>query len=133
MKEENIILFDGFCNLCSGVVKFIIKNDKKNVFKFAPLQSEKGQILLKKFDLSTQTFDSFVYIQNGKFYTKSTAALKVCQKLGSFWQFLYIFMIVPNFIRNFAYTMIAKNRYKWFGKSESCLMPTAEIKEKFLK
>ncbi len=133
MMENNIILFDGVCNLCSGVVKFIIQRDKKKIFQFASLQSEIGQHFLKKFNLSTNDFNSFIFIDNEKHYIKSTAALKVCQKLGRFWYILYLFIIVPPFIRHFFYDIIAQNRYRLFGKTDSCLMPSQELKERFLK
>ncbi|TAE46510.1 MAG: thiol-disulfide oxidoreductase DCC family protein [Cytophagales bacterium] len=133
MGNKNIILFDGVCNLCNGAVKFIIKNDTKNEFQFASLQSKTGQELLEKHHLSTTNLDSFVLISDEKYFTRSTAALKVCQKLGKFWQLLYVFIIVPTFIRNFFYDYIAKNRYRWFGKNDACMMPTQAIKSRFLE
>lgn len=133
MGNKNIILFDGVCNLCNGAVKFIIKNDTKNKFQFASLQSKTGQELLEKHHLSTTNLDSFVLISDEKYFTRSTAALKVCQKLGKFWQLLYVFIIVPTFIRNFFYDYIAKNRYRWFGKNDACMMPTQAIKSRFLE
>lgn len=133
MDNKNIILFDGVCNLCNGAVKFIIKNDTKNKFQFASLQSKIGQELLEKHHLSTINLDSFVLISDEKHFTRSTAALKVCQKLGKFWQLLYVFIVVPAFIRNFFYDYIAKNRYRWFGKNDACMMPTKAIKSRFLE
>ncbi|TAE74701.1 MAG: thiol-disulfide oxidoreductase DCC family protein [Bacteroidetes bacterium] len=130
--KKNIILFDGVCNLCNGAVKFIIQQDRKKKFQFASLQSKTGQKYLEQFNLSTKNFDSFILIENEKCYLKSTAALKVCQKLSGFWLFLYVFIIIPPFIRNFLYDIVAKNRYRFFGKNESCLMPTQELKERFL-
>ncbi|NJO90033.1 MAG: thiol-disulfide oxidoreductase DCC family protein [Chloroflexia bacterium] len=130
--NERIILFDGVCNLCNSGVQFIIKKDKKNLFKFAALQSELGQKILKEHQLSTKNMDSFVYTHGGKVYTKSTAALKIAKELKRGWQAFYIFIIIPAFFRNLIYDFVAKNRYKWFGKKDSCMIPTPELKAKFL-
>ncbi len=132
MKEESIILFDGICNLCNGSVQYVLKHDKKKVFRFASLQSESGQQLLKKYNLPYNNFNSFVLLQNEKAYLKSTAALMVAKQLRGFTQILYAFIIVPTFIRDAVYNLISKNRYKWFGKKESCMVPTAELKSRFL-
>ena len=128
----NVLLFDGVCNLCNGAVQFVLKRDKKAVVRFASLQSDKGQALLKQFNLPTQDFDSFVYVRAGKAYTKSTAALYVARDIGGIWQGLYPLIYVPRFIRDAVYSLIARNRYKWFGKKESCMMPTPELKARFL-
>lgn len=130
--EQKILLFDGVCNLCNGSVQFIITRDVKKEFLFASLQSEKGQELLKKFNLPTQDFDSFVLIKNDKYYTKSTAALLVFSSFGGLWSLLKVLLIFPAFIRNLVYTLVAKNRYRWFGKQESCWLPTPELKSRFL-
>ncbi len=130
-KEQRIILFDGVCNLCNSGVQFIIKKDRKNLFKFAPLQSEFGQGILEKHDLKTKNMDTFVYAYMGKTYTKSTAALKIAKELKRGWQLFYAFIIIPAFFRNFIYDLVAKNRYKWFGKKDSCMIPTPELKAKF--
>lgn len=130
--NRHIILFDGVCNLCNGTVQFIIKRDKKGIFKFASLQSTIGQSLLKQFNLSTDTFHSFVYIKNNEYFTKSTAALSIAKELGGVWKLLYGFIIIPKFIRDSIYNLISKNRYKVFGKSETCMLPTTNIKERFL-
>jgi predicted DCC family thiol-disulfide oxidoreductase YuxK len=127
-----IVLFDGVCNLCSSSVQFIIKRDKKNIFRFASLQSEIGQTLLKKNNLSTTELDSFVLVQNGKVYNKSTGALMVAKQLDGASRFLYSFIIIPTFIRDAVYTFIGSNRYKWFGKKETCWLPTPELRSKFL-
>jgi predicted DCC family thiol-disulfide oxidoreductase YuxK len=130
-KTANVILFDGVCNLCSGIVQFVIKHDKKNVFKFASLQSTFGQTLLKNFDLPASHFNSFTLYQNGKIYTKSTGALMVARHLSGAWSLLYPLMIIPRFIRDFFYNVIAANRYKWFGKKEECWVPSPALKIKF--
>ncbi len=133
MKEESIILFDGICNLCNGSVQYVLKHDKKKMFRFASLQSDSGQQLLKKYKLPYDNFNSFVLLQNEKAYLKSTAALMVAKQLGGVTQILYAFIIVPTFIRDAVYNLISKNRYKWFGKKESCMVPTTELQSRFLK
>ena len=132
MNNHKIILFDGVCNLCNSSVNFIIDRDKKNIFKFAALQSESGQKLLDKFGLNQNDFDSVVLVDENKFYSKSTAALKIVKEFPSLWKALYIFIIIPVPIRNFFYDLIAKNRYRWFGKKDSCRMPSPELKNKFI-
>jgi predicted DCC family thiol-disulfide oxidoreductase YuxK len=133
MEQENsIILFDGICNLCNGSVQFVLKHDKQKLFRFASLQSVAGQALLKEHNLPETSFNSFVLIKNGKPFLKSTAALMVAKELSGIIKILYIFIIIPAFIRNAVYNVIAKNRYKWFGKQESCLMPTPDLQSRFL-
>lgn len=132
MDKHKIILFDGICNLCNSSVNFIIGRDKKNVFKFAAMQSEAGQSLMTKFNLSLNEFYSVILIDNEKYYTSSTAVLRIAKELGFFWNILYVFIIVPTPVRNFFYNLIARNRYRWFGKKDSCRIPTLELKEKFL-
>jgi len=119
--NENILLFDGFCNLCSRLVNFIIKRDKKSKFLFISLQSPSGQSLLKKFGLPTDNFDSVVYIRSDKYFLKSSATLHILKELGGIWKLFFIFIIVPNFIRDFIYRIIAKTRYKIFGRHNSCI------------
>jgi len=131
-KDQKIILFDGVCNLCNGVVTYIIKRDNKNVFKFAALQSEIGQQLISKFNIDTSKVDSIILIDGEKHYIKSSAALHIAKQLSGAYPLLFGFMIVPKFIRNAVYDYIARNRYKWFGKKESCMIPTSELKAKFL-
>jgi len=126
-----VILFDGVCNLCSSSVQFILKRDKEKKFLFASLQSNYGQNLLKQYDLPTDTFNSFILYQNGKIFSKSTGALKMFSQLKN-WGWVKIFWIVPGFIRDAVYNLIAKNRYKWFGKKEECWLPTPDLKARFL-
>ncbi|MGZ5286664.1 MAG: thiol-disulfide oxidoreductase DCC family protein [Flavisolibacter sp.] len=130
--EHPTILFDGVCNFCNGIVNFIISQDKKDVFRFAALQSDAGQALLEQHHLSTKHFDSFIFINNGKVYKSSTAALKLYGKLAWYWQWTQLFWIVPAFIRDAVYNLVARNRYKWFGKKESCMVPGPEVRKKFL-
>lgn len=133
MTNNPIILFDGVCNFCNSAVNFAIKRDKKGVIRFTPLQSTMGQQLLKEYNLPTEEMKSFVFIDNGTAYTRSTAAIKVCGYLRGLWPLTKAFLIVPKFIRDGMYDWIAKNRYKWFGKRESCMIPTPELREKFLQ
>jgi predicted DCC family thiol-disulfide oxidoreductase YuxK len=127
-----IILFDGICNFCNAGVNFIIKQDKKKVFRFAALQSEAGQKILQQYSLPKEGFDSFVLIDEGKVYKKSSAGLRVYNKLPWFWKWTQLFWIAPRFIRDAVYDLIARNRYKWFGKKESCMIPTPEVRSRFL-
>lgn len=127
-----IILFDGVCNLCSGFVQFIIKRDRKKLFRFASLQSDFGQHILKRYNLSSTNFSSFILLENDSLYTQSTGALRVLKRLNGLWPIFYAFIIVPAFIRNGIYNWIARNRYKWFGKQESCWLPTPDLKARFI-
>lgn len=132
MNSKPIILFDGICNLCNGVVQFIINHDPENKFLFASLQSDAGQQLLKQFNLPSENFNSFILVQDNKVYNKSTGALKVARQIKGAWSWLYIFIIIPKFIRDAVYNWIAQNRYKWFGKKDACMLPTPELKARFL-
>ena len=126
-----MILFDGVCNLCNASVQYVIKHDKKRLFRFTSLQSSFGKKILKENNLPQNTFNSFILLDNNKIYTRSTAALLVAKKLSGFIKLLYGFIIVPKFIRDFVYDVIARNRYKWFGKKEACWVPTPELKSLF--
>lgn len=132
MSTEPIILFDGICNFCNSAVNFTIKRDKNKTIKFTPLQSEVGKALIKEYGFPENDMSSFLLIENGKLYNKSTAALKVCRHLKGLWPFCYVFIIVPAFIRNAVYDFIAKNRYKWFGQKEECMVPTPDVRARFL-
>lgn len=127
-----IVLFDGVCNLCSGIVHFSIAHDPHRKFKFASLQSPEGRGLLEKFALPTDDFDSFVLIDGDKCYLKSTAALRAMKEYSGPWPLMYVFIIVPRPLRDLAYDLIAKNRYGWFGKKDQCFIPTEDIKSRFL-
>jgi predicted DCC family thiol-disulfide oxidoreductase YuxK len=131
--DNSIILFDGFCNFCNSSVNFIIKRDKKNTFKFASLQSNSGITLQKKFSLNPADMSSLILIKGEKYFTKTTAALKIARELKFPWNLLYIFIIVPPIIRNISYNIIANYRYKWFGKRDVCRIPEPELKDKFLE
>jgi len=132
-NQKHILLFDGVCNLCNGIVQFTIKRDPKGKFKFASLQSESGQSLLNQLGLPTNDFDSFVFINGDKYFLKSSAGLHVLKELGGVWKVFYIFIIIPRPLRDFVYSIIAKTRYKIFGKRETCMIPTPELKQRFLK
>lgn len=131
--ETHILLFDGVCNLCNRIVQFTIKRDPKGKFKFASLQSESGQALLKKFALPTDDFDSFVYIKGDKYYRKSSAGLHVLKELGGGWKLFFALIIIPRPLRDLIYNLIAKSRYRFFGKRDTCMVPTPEINQRFLK
>lgn len=132
MTTQPVILFDGICNFCNGAINFTIKRDKKKQLKFAPLQSEAGQKLLKEYKLPANEFESFVFIENKKALTKSTAALSVCKYLKGAWPLCYGLIIIPAFIRNAVYDLIARNRYKWFGSKDACMIPKPDIRARFL-
>ena len=131
-ETKPIILFDGVCNYCNSMVNFVIRQDKKNKFLFAPLQSAPAQHLLRQYNLSSTDFDSFVLIDRNKATLRSTAALRVLNHLPWYWKWTQIFWIIPSFLRNAVYDVIARNRYKWFGKKDSCMIPTGEVKARFL-
>jgi predicted DCC family thiol-disulfide oxidoreductase YuxK len=125
------VLFDGVCNVCNYWVQFIIKRDPKAQFRFASLQSEEAQLLLQAHEQKV-TLDSIVLLQDGKVYTESTAILQIFKKLTGMWKLLSVFHIVPKFIRDSLYRWFAKNRYRWFGQQESCMIPTPEVRQRFL-
>lgn len=129
---SSIILFDGVCNLCAWSVRFIIERDAGKRFQFASLQSSTGQRLLTDHGIGCDRMDSFVLIEDERAYMESSAALRVVRHLGGLWPSLYIGIILPRFIRDPLYRLIAKNRYRWFGKQESCLVPTPELKSRFI-
>lgn len=130
--NKDIILFDGICNLCNNAINFVIKRDSINRFVFASLQSKSGKQLIKKYQIDVLKIDSIILIEKNTAYTKSTAALKISKSLSRLWPVLYIFKIIPVFIRDWIYDYVAKNRYDWYGKKDSCMIPTSAIKAKFL-
>lgn len=131
-QNKKIILFDGVCNLCNGSVIFMIKRDKKDVLRYAALQTEIGQEMVEKYKIDTSKIDSIILIDNDKYYYKSTAALRIARHLSGAYPLLAVFLILPAFMRDWIYDIIARNRYKWFGKKESCMIPTPELKSKFI-
>lgn len=137
MSEEDIehplIIFDGVCNYCCGVVNFIIERDPRGLFRFAPFQSEAAERILGKFNYPAASLDSIVLIEEGKLYTKSEAGLRVQKLLGGIYSLLYAFIVVPAPLRDAVYDFIARNRYRWFGKKEECMIPDPGIKSRFLE
>ena len=132
MQQGAIVLFDGVCNLCNGFVQFIIQRDPQGYFSFCSMQSELGKQLMLQHDIDPNAMDTFVLLHNGKVFTKSDAALRVAMKLSGPWSLLDLFLIVPKPLRNWCYDLIAQNRYKWFGQSESCMLPTRDLTRRFL-
>lgn len=127
-----IILFDGVCNFCNYWVNFAIKRDKKKKLMFAALQGEAAKELLQQYQINPTSLSSVILIDKGKAYTQSSAAIRICKYLDGGWKLFYGLMIIPKFIRDFFYNIIARNRYKWYGKKESCMVPTPELRERFL-
>ena len=132
-KNKKLILFDGICNLCNNAVLKVIKNDRKNTFVFTALQSETGKKVIDHLKIDISKIDSIIlYEPNVSYDIKSTAALKIMNDFGGFWKATQLFLIFPEKFRNLIYDYIAKNRYKWFGKKENCMIPSPELKVKFL-
>jgi predicted DCC family thiol-disulfide oxidoreductase YuxK len=130
--EKSIVLFDGVCNLCNAYLNSVLRNDPKDLFLFAPLQSDRAQELLMQYGMINHTVTSVVLIENGKLFQRSTAVLRIARKMGGFFPLLYGFIIIPAFIRDFIYDAIARNRYRWWGKREQCMIPDESTKKKFL-
>ncbi|WP_461533382.1 thiol-disulfide oxidoreductase DCC family protein [Sinomicrobium sp.] len=138
MDKENtkkIILFDGLCNLCNNAVRFVIKRDRKDVFRFASLQSEIGQKMLSDRGIDPRDTDSIVLVEPGQaYYTRSQAAIEIASNLGGLWPSIRVFQyLLPSGLRDRLYNFVAKNRYKWYGKKEQCMIPTPELKAKFIE
>jgi predicted DCC family thiol-disulfide oxidoreductase YuxK len=127
-----VLLIDGQCNLCHAITRFVIRRDPAAKFQFASIQSAVGQQLLRQGHLPGKDLDSFVMIDNGSYYTKSTAALRLCREFGGLWPLLYGLRVIPVWMRNPVYDFIARNRYRWFGHHDRCLMPTEDIRKRFI-
>ncbi len=132
-NSHPVVLFDGVCNLCNSSVQFIIKRDKKQVFRFASLQSAFGKKMLEQFQLTDKNIDSVILVDKNLVYIKSSAALQILKKLGGIYSVAYVFIIVPKFLRDGVYDFVARNRYGWFGKRESCMIPLPELKKLFFE
>ena len=134
MSAQRIILFDGICNFCNRWVNFIIRHDKKGKIKLAALQSEAGKRILKENNLAQliDNMDTFIFIDEEKNYTRSSAGIRIAKYLNGGWKLFFVFIIVPKFIRDGVYNWLAKNRYKWWGKRNECMIPTQDVKERFL-
>ena len=132
MDQRPVVLFDGVCNYCNAMVNFIIRQDKTKKYLFATLQSSFGQKVLEQYHLPADSFESFLLLDQGKLYNRSTAALRLYNQLPWYWKWTQLFWIFPRFLRDAVYNIIAKNRYKWFGKKDECMVPSPELKERFL-
>ncbi len=130
--DKPLLLFDGVCNLCNGAVQWVIRHDPAGKIHFAALQSNTGQQVLRQAGLSGEQLSSVVLYYQDRLYTRSDAALELLRLLGGFWSFFYLFRIIPRFVRDTIYEWIARNRYRWFGKREECMIPTPELKSRFL-
>lgn len=131
-ESAPVILFDGVCNLCNASVQFVINRDKRGKFRFAALQSEAAKALLKNFKGSTQELTTAILVKDNTYFVKSDAALEVARSLSGGWPLLYGFKILPSSFRNWIYDWISRNRYRWFGKKDECMIPTPELKQRFL-
>jgi len=129
---RKIILFDGVCNLCASSVQFVIARDPKRIFRYAALQSDFAQNLLHTLNQPKADIESVIFIDGDTVYYRSDAALRIAKHLSGAWPLMGVFFIFPRFIRDSVYNYIGKNRYRWFGKQESCMMPTPELKSLFL-
>lgn len=130
--EPALVLFDGVCNLCQGSVQFILKRDPRGRFRFASLQSDEGSRRLAEHGLPSESLTTLVLLEEGKAYLRSTAALRIARHLSGAWPLAAVFLLVPRPLRDRIYDFIARNRYRWFGKTEACLLPRPEWRERFL-
>ncbi len=132
MSQSMILLFDGVCNLCQGSVRFVLERDRAGLFQFASLQSPKGKDLLEQHGLPTDELSHMVLIEEGRAYIRSTAVLRTARRLSGLWPLLYAFILVPRFLRDPLYDWVASNRYRWFGRQDACMIPTPELRSRFL-
>ncbi len=131
-KKKSTILFDGVCSVCNSSVDFVLRRDKKDRFLVGALQGQEGKKLLSRFDANPEYLDSLVLVEEGQIYFRSTAVLRIAKRLPGFWPLLYGLVILPPFIRDGIYDWFGRNRYRWFGKKETCRLPTPEEKAKFI-
>lgn len=132
LLSENIVLFDGVCNLCNGAVQWILLRDGKRHFRFAALQSDTGQYLCSQLGINASALNTVVVIARGRAFVRSDAALEICRGLGKGWNVFLLFYLIPRILRDGIYNWIARNRYRWFGRQEHCLIPRAEWKDRFV-
>lgn len=132
LKNKGIVLFDGYCNLCSGSVQFVIKRDRKDYFRFVSMQSEDARKILFSYKFSVNENNSVILIENFTAYNKSTAVLRIVKKLNGLWPMLYVLILIPRPIRDFIYMILSRNRFIWFGKKNNCFIPSEKSKLKFL-
>lgn len=133
METRNIIIFDGVCNFCHGAVNFIIKRDPYKAFCFAPMQSKAALDLIASYDLEDEYGDSFFLIKNGECFKRTDAALEICKDLSAAWKLMLVFKVLPASFRDLFYNAFGRRRYALFGKRDTCMLPTVEIRERFLK
>jgi predicted DCC family thiol-disulfide oxidoreductase YuxK len=129
--QPSVILFDGVCNLCNASVQFIIKHDPQAQYQFASLQSNTGQRMLHDYGINPRD-ESVILVENGHAYMHSSAALRIARRLSGGWSVVYAFIVVPRFIRDAMYRFIARNRYRWFGRRDACMIPTPALRRRFL-
>jgi predicted DCC family thiol-disulfide oxidoreductase YuxK len=127
-----IILFDGVCNFCDASVNFVIKRDKRAYFRFAPLQEPKGAEIARRYGIDPARLDTFVLVENGRAYPKSGGSLRVARRLGGLYPLAFVLILIPPLIRDFFYDWFARRRYRWFGKKDACMVPTPEVRDRFL-
>ncbi len=132
LKNKTILLFDGYCNLCHSSVQFVLKHEKNNDLYFTSLQSPSGIEILNHYSINPKETDSLVLIEKNKAYIKSSAALRVSKYLKGLYPIAFGLLIIPSFIRNWVYDYVAKNRYKWYGKMDNCLVPDGNLLKRFL-
>jgi len=133
VNDPPVLLFDGVCNLCNGAVAFVIRRDPRARLRFAPLQSPAADALLASLGVARDRLpDSFVLVEDGRVHVRSTAALRVARRLRFPWPLLAVFLLVPRWLRDPVYDLVARNRYRWFGRREACMVPTAELRARFL-
>lgn len=131
-NQKQVLLYDGVCNLCNGMVRFVIRWDRKNKIQFASLQSETGKSYLEELGLPTDDLDTLVYVKAGRHFTRSSAVLEIVKDMGGFWRLLYVLIIIPRCLRDPVYRLVARMRYRVFGKRDNCRLPSPEIQERFL-
>jgi predicted DCC family thiol-disulfide oxidoreductase YuxK len=131
-EVDNVVFFDGVCNLCNASVNFLIARDPKAKFRFSSLQSEFSQGFLPFYGVNPAVVDSIAFFSEGRLYRRSRAALEIAKRMRNAWPICYVFIIIPGFLRDAIYNWIARNRYKWFGKEDACSIPTPDLKARFL-
>jgi predicted DCC family thiol-disulfide oxidoreductase YuxK len=130
--QHPIVLFDGVCNFCDATINFLIQKDIQARLRFVPLQEPAGQALLRHLSMDTETFDTFLLLDHGRVYQRSTAGLRVLRYLPGAWPWLYGLILIPTFVRDAVYQIIARNRYRWFGRTDACMIPDASVRGRFL-
>ncbi|MBI4377955.1 MAG: thiol-disulfide oxidoreductase DCC family protein [Nitrospinae bacterium] len=125
-------MFDGLCNFCSKSVEFIIKQDKKAIFRFAAIQSRTGGELIRQFGMDPNDIKTFMLVKGGRAYIRSEAVLQIVKQFQAPWRFLLVLRLIPRPVRDWAYTLFANNRYRWFGKMEKCMVPSPDINARFM-